>query len=74
MAKRLRLRALTITTETTEKTYRFAKDLTVITGSVSTGKSSLLMLIKYTFGGSAVLTPAVAEHVQYVTLEVQLDV
>ncbi|MCE7010021.1 hypothetical protein LWC34_45525 [Kibdelosporangium philippinense] len=73
MAKRLRLRALTITTETTEKTYRFAKDLTVITGSVSTGKSSLLMLIKYAFGGSAVLTPAVREHVQHVTLEVQLN-
>lgn len=73
MATRLRLRALTITTESTEKTYRFAKDLTVITGSVSTGKSSLLMLIKYAFGGNAVLTPAVAEHVQHVTLEVQLS-
>jgi hypothetical protein len=73
MAKRLRLRALTITTETAEKTYRFAKDLTVITGSVSTGKSSLLMLIKYVFGGNAVLTPAVAEHVLHVTLEVELS-
>jgi hypothetical protein len=72
MGKRLRLRALTVTTETAEKSYQFAKDLTVITGSVSTGKSTLLMLIKYAFGGGAVLTPAVEEHVLHVTLEVEL--
>lgn len=72
MATKMRLRALTVTTETAEKTYRFAKDLTVITGSVSTGKSSLLMMVKYALGGNAVLTPAVAEHVVHVTLEMQL--
>lgn len=72
MAKRLRLRALTVTTGTATKTYGFARDLTVITGSVSTGKSSLLMLIKYVLGGGAVLTPAVEEHVVHVTLELEL--
>lgn len=72
MATRMRLRALTITTETAEKTYLFAPGLTVITGSVSTGKSTLLMLIKYALGGSAVLTPAVTRHVKHVTLDLEL--
>ncbi|NGY65340.1 AAA family ATPase [Lentzea sp. NEAU-D13] len=70
MATKLRLIALTVTTADSERTYRFAHDLTVISGPVATGKSTLLMLIKYALGGNAVLTPAVVEHVRYVTLEV----
>jgi len=73
MATRLRIRSLTITTASHERTYRFADDLTVISGPVATGKSTLLMLIKYAFGGSAVLTPAVKENVQLVTLDVKVD-
>lgn len=73
MATKLRLRALTVTTSTADRTYRFASDLTVITGQVATGKSSLLMLVKYVLGGNAVLTPAVTDHVQYVTLDAALN-
>lgn len=73
MASILRLRKLTVTTATAERTYNFADDLTVITGAVSTGKSSLLMMIKHALGGNAVLTPAVADNVRYVTLEATVD-
>ncbi|MFI9811584.1 hypothetical protein [Saccharothrix variisporea] len=70
MATTLRLLKLTVTTASAERTYSFAEDLTVITGAVSTGKSSLLMLIKHALGGNAVLTPAVVDNVRHVTLEV----
>ncbi|ROP41871.1 hypothetical protein [Saccharothrix texasensis] len=69
MVNVLRLRNLTVTTDSAERTYHFADDLTVITGAVSTGKSTLLMLVKYALGGNAVLTSAVEDHVRHVTLE-----
>jgi hypothetical protein len=70
VATRLRLRSLTVTTARAERTYEFDNELTVITGAVAMGKSSLLMLVKYALGGNAVLTPAVARHVVHVTLDV----
>ncbi|MFD4505312.1 hypothetical protein [Streptomyces sp. NPDC058457] len=70
MAVNLRVLALTVTTAETEKTYRFDRPATVITGPIGTGKSSLLMLFKHALGGAAMLTPAVRDHVLSVQAEV----
>ncbi|KOV60804.1 hypothetical protein ADL01_32840 [Streptomyces sp. NRRL WC-3618] len=70
MAVHLRIVALTVTTAEAEQTYRFDRPATVITGPIGTGKSSLLMLFKHALGGSAMLTPAVRDHVLSVQAEV----
>ncbi|MEU9630726.1 ATP-binding protein [Streptomyces luteogriseus] len=70
MAVHLRIISLTVTTAEAEQTYRFDRPATVITGPIGTGKSSLLMLVKHALGGSAMLTPAVREHVLSVHAEV----
>ncbi|WP_246530606.1 hypothetical protein [Streptomyces bathyalis] len=61
---------MTVTTAATEKTYRFDRPVTVVTGPIGTGKSSLLMLLKHAVGGSAMLTPAVRTEVLSVQAEV----
>ncbi|KPL33300.1 hypothetical protein JI76_16015 [Streptomyces anulatus] len=70
MAVHLRIVSLTVTTAEAEQTYRFDRPATVITGPIGTGKSSLLMLFKHALGGSAMLTPAVRDHVLSVQAEV----
>lgn len=70
MAVHLRIVSLTVTTAAAEQTYRFDRPATVITGPIGTGKSSLLMLFKHALGGSAMLTPAVRDHVLSVQAEV----
>ncbi|MFF2041787.1 hypothetical protein ACFVVX_15245 [Kitasatospora sp. NPDC058170] len=70
MATHLRFISLTVTTADTEKTYRFDQPATVVSGASGTGKSSLLMLLKYAIGGKAMLTPAVRNHVHSVRAEV----
>ncbi|GAA0696301.1 hypothetical protein GCM10009548_80990 [Streptomyces malaysiensis subsp. malaysiensis] len=70
MAVNLRFVSLTVTTAATEQIYRFDSPVTVVTGPIGTGKSSLLMLLKHAVGGSAMLTPAVRTHVLSVQAEV----
>ncbi|MER6492911.1 AAA family ATPase [Streptomyces griseorubiginosus] len=70
MAVHLRIVSLTVTTTETEQTYRFDRPATVVTGPIGTGKSSLLMLFKHAFGGNAMLTPAVRDHVLSVQAEI----
>ncbi|MCW8102996.1 coiled-coil domain-containing protein [Streptomyces tauricus] len=70
MAVHLRIISLTVTTAEAEQTYRFDRPATVVTGPISTGKSSLLMLFKHALGGSAMLTPAVRDNVLSVQAEV----
>lgn len=72
MATQLRIRSLIVATATATQTFNFSTPCTLITGTVSMGKSTMLMLIKHALGGRAALTPAVREHVSYVQLSVQL--
>ncbi|MCJ0905248.1 ATP-binding protein [Rhodococcus sp. ARC_M6] len=72
MSVHLRFLSLTVTTAEAERTYRFDKPATVITGPIGTGKSSLLMLLKHTVGGNAMLTPAVRENVLSVQAEIEV--
>lgn len=48
--------------------FEFKKRVTVITGPVASGKTSLLEMIKYAFGGNAIRTKAVREHVSAVEI------
>jgi hypothetical protein len=70
MARRLVIRSLTVATASATRTFEFGAPFTLITGDVTMGKSSLLMLVKHAFGGRAALTPAVKRHVAYVKLVV----
>jgi hypothetical protein len=70
MAAHLRFLSLTVTTAEAETTYRFDQPATVISGPSGAGKSSLLMLLKHAIGGTAVLTPAVRDHVHTVLASV----
>lgn len=70
MAAHLKFLSLTVTTAVAEKTYLFDQTATVISGPSGSGKSSLLMLLKHVIGGSAILTPAVRDHVHSVRAEI----
>ena len=71
MATNLRIRSLTVSTNSTSHTFDFTSQLTFVTGTTTMGKSTLLMLIKHAFGGNAALTPAVVQHVTYVDLAIE---
>ncbi|MEU4932742.1 AAA family ATPase [Streptomyces yokosukanensis] len=71
MASVIRVKGITIKTPTHRATYPFDGPLTLITGSIGVGKSSLLELLKYGLGGSAKLMPAIRANVA--TVEVNAE-
>ncbi|MDG4768031.1 AAA family ATPase [Solwaraspora sp. WMMD406] len=71
MATNLRIRSLSVATNTAARSFDFASPLTLVTGTTGMGKSTLLMLIKHALGGNAALTPAVVQHVTHVDLAIQ---
>ncbi|MFI7075030.1 MULTISPECIES: hypothetical protein [Micromonospora] len=71
MATNLRIRSLTVSTNTAMHTFGFESSLTFVTGPITMGKSTLLMLIKHALGGNAALTPAVVQHVTHVDVAIQ---
>ncbi|MFE7961613.1 AAA family ATPase [Streptomyces cellulosae] len=71
MASVIRIKDITIKTPTHRATYPFDGPLTLITGSIGVGKSSLLELLKYGLGGSAKLMPAIRANVA--TVEVNAE-
>lgn len=72
MSRRLRIRSLTVATRKTAHTFHLAEPYSLVTGTVSMGKSTMLMLIKHGLGGRAALTPAVKKHVTHVDLAIQV--
>jgi hypothetical protein len=72
MTIRFRLDALTLGTTEGEVDYRFTSDLTVLAGPTGVGKTTLLELIKFGFGGDARLATVAKEHVDAVTVEVSI--
>ncbi|MEV0070801.1 AAA family ATPase [Amycolatopsis sp. NPDC050768] len=72
MTVRFRVDVLTLDTTEGEVTYQFASDLTVLAGPTGVGKTTLLELIKFGFGGDARLAPVAIEHVEAVALDVTI--
>jgi hypothetical protein len=68
MGKKLFIESLEIRTDTAAQTYHFRPGVNAITGPISSGKSSLLELIKYGLGGKALVMPAVRDNVRTVVL------
>jgi hypothetical protein len=68
----IRLRRLTIVAVGGTRVVDFSDKLNIIVGPYGSGKSSLLELIKYSMGGSAILSEAVSTGVTSVQLEVLL--
>src|SRR6266508_100188 len=72
MSVRMRFVELALTTESGRHPYRFRPGVNVIAGPVGVGKSSLFELCKYALGGRGVLTWAVHQAVQRVSLSLSI--
>lgn len=69
----LRLVRLTIFATEERRVINFAEGLNVVVGPYSSGKTSLLELVKYSLGGSARLSEAVKTGVTSIVLEAALQ-
>jgi hypothetical protein len=69
---RFRLDAVTLDTVEGRVHYPFPSDLTVLAGPTGVGKTTLLELVKFGFGGDGLLAPVVLQSVNDVTLDVSI--
>ncbi|MET8092104.1 AAA family ATPase [Micromonospora sp. NPDC005220] len=72
MTTAFRLMAVVLNTTEGEVRYEFPSDLTVLAGPTGVGKTTLLEMIKYGFGGNGLLAKVVEEHVKDVILDVRI--
>jgi hypothetical protein len=72
MSTTLRIEEVTVGTDQGESSIAFTSPLTVLAGPVGVGKSTFLELVKFGFGGEAVLAKVVSDHVDYVKLRIKV--
>lgn len=72
MSIRMRIDEIVLATNAGDYHFSFTSPCTVLQGPVGTGKSSLLELIKFVIGGTAVLTPVIRSEVRAVQAQVNL--
>ncbi|MEH0626562.1 AAA family ATPase [Streptomyces stelliscabiei] len=72
MSTRFRLNAVALATTEGTVHYDFSSDLTVLAGPTGVGKTTLLELIKFAFGGDSRLATVAQEHVNDVTIDVTI--
>lgn len=73
MSRHMRINSVILQGAGKDYEFSFTRNCTILDGPVGTGKSSLLELIKYGFGGQAVLTPVVRSEVDQVILKVSME-
>jgi hypothetical protein len=73
VTKNFRLDAVALTTTEGDVRYSFPSDLTVLAGPTGVGKTTLLEMIKFAFGGNALLAPVVLQNVNEVTIDVTIE-
>src|SRR6266545_1772065 len=69
---RFRIDSVTLHTTEGDVRYDFTSELTVLAGDPGVGKTTLLELIKFGFGGNAVLADVALNYVDDVTLDVAI--
>lgn len=72
MAARFLIHELRLDAATDSATYLFQPGVNLVLGGVGTGKTSLLQVIKYTLGGSAILSRAVRDVVVATSLDLEI--
>lgn len=72
MTTLFRLESVRMETTAGPVVHEFPADLTVLAGDTGVGKTSLLELVKYGFGGDGLIAPVVATHVSEVHLTVRV--
>lgn len=70
MTTRLRIDQVQLDTTDGLVVHKFDGPLTVLTGPVGVGKTTLFELIKYAFGGGARISPVARDHVRAVTISI----
>ncbi len=73
MNPRIVIHALTISGPVREVTYPFRPGVNVVVGSVGTGKTSMLQVLKWTLGGNAIRSAAVRDGVLAATIDLELN-
>lgn len=72
MSTKFRINSVSLDTTEGDVEYRFPSDLTVLAGPTGVGKTTLLELVKFGFGGDAILATVAQEYVLDVTLDVTI--
>lgn len=72
MSIRFRLNSIELATDGGTVKHSFSGPLTVLTGPVGVGKSTLFELVKHALGGTARIAPVARDHITHVQIEVQI--
>jgi hypothetical protein len=73
MSARLRIESIVLKTDNGDVRHNFAGPLTVLSGPIGVGKTSLLELIKFAFGGRGRISPVARDHVVAVQLLISIE-
>jgi AAA domain len=69
---RFRLNSIELATDGGPVKHSFSGPLTVLTGPVGVGKSTLFELIKHALGGTARIAPVARDHITHVKVELEI--
>lgn len=72
MSIRIRLKSIALATDGGPVRHQFVGPLTVLTGPVGVGKSTLFELAKYAIGGKARIAPVARDHITQVQIELEI--
>jgi len=72
MGARILIRELRLDAATDSVAYSFQPGVNLILGGVGTGKTSLLQVMKFALGGSAILSRAVKDVVVATSIDVEI--
>lgn len=72
MSTRMRINSIVLSTDGGEVRHDFRGPLTVLTGPVGVGKSTLFELVKHAVGGNARIAPVARDHVTSIQVDIEI--